>query len=167
MEQEYEEGRGRSAKKRAAQQIEKLAQQLAEMPDKQLNGLELPEDLAAELELTRNTRGHSSRKRAIKHLAGQLRKDEELSREIEAHLAGTSEAHWTAQAQFHQLEVWRDRLCDPEQAAAALQELIALVPTLEIRELRRLSRAAGSGDKRAARKLFRLLRQEMAGASSD
>ena len=76
-EQEYqEEGRGRSAKKRAAKAVEQLAQRLVELPDPAVAGLPLSPELARELQLARSTRGHSSRKRQLKHFAGALRRNE-------------------------------------------------------------------------------------------
>ncbi|PNU21762.1 hypothetical protein C2E25_00605 [Geothermobacter hydrogeniphilus] len=158
MDGDVQEGRGRSARKRAAQQVEKLAQRLVDLPEKQLPDLPLPVELAKELEQVRSTRGHSSRRRAVKHLAGMLRRDEELIGRIEDHLAGVSEAHWRQQARFHRLEELRDRLCDPQTVDTVIQELSGCLPGPEIKELRRLSRVAGNGDRGAARKVFRLLR---------
>lgn len=159
MEEDFVEGRGRSAKKRAAQEVEKLAQQLAELSDKAAGELPMSDDLRPQLEQALTTRGHSSRRRAVKHLAGLLRRDPDLCQVLEEHLAGVSAAHWEEQARFHQLEKLRDRLCSQEEAAPAITELMARVPDLDGRELRRLSRSACHGDRSAARKIFRLLRQ--------
>lgn len=158
MEEEYVEGRGRSARKREAQNIENMTQQLVDASDKQVTGLELPPEIAAELEKTRTTRGHSSRKRSVKHLAGLLRREPELVELVEQHLAGESLAQRKEQARLHQLEAWRDRLCDAEQASQALDELRISCPALDLRELRKMSRAACHGDRAAARKIFRQLR---------
>jgi len=154
-----EEGRGRSAGKRAAKQVEKLALQLAEVSDKDLAGLPLPMELTEPVRQARTTRGHSSRRRAIKHLAGLLRRDEEAVQRIEEHLAGLSEAHREEQACFHHLETLRDRLCDSNRAAEAISELGQRLAAEELKMLRQYSRAACGGDKGAARKVFRLLRE--------
>ena len=71
------EGRGRSAKKRAAKEVEALAVRLVELRPSEVGKLPLSAQLAAELRLARSTEGHSSRKRQIKHLAGLLRSADE------------------------------------------------------------------------------------------
>lgn len=156
--EEYEEGRGRSARKREAHGVENMTQQLVDASEKLLASLELPPEIAVQLEQTRATRGHSSRKRSVKHLAGLLRREPELVELVEQHLAGESAVQRQEQARLHQLEAWRDRLCDADEASQALDELRAICPTLDFRELRKMSRAACNGDRAAARKIFRQLR---------
>ena len=70
------EGRGRSAKKREAKAIEKLAERLVSFPENELSELPLDDALMADLVKARQTRGHGSRKRETKHFAGLLRRDE-------------------------------------------------------------------------------------------
>lgn len=149
----------KSALKRAAKEVEALAAELAGVADPVLAGLELPEDLAAEVALARRTEAHGARKRQVKHLAGLLRQRPEATAAIRDHLRGQSERHWQEQQVFHQVEAWRDRLCDPDRAEAALAELRQRAPGLDQRELARLSRSACHGDKAAARQVFRRLRE--------
>lgn len=148
----------KSALKRAAKEVEAVAEQLAVAADSVLAGLELPADLLEEVELARRTSAHGARKRQIKHLAARLRQRPEVVAAIQEHLLGQSERHWEEQRVFHQLEQWRDRLCDPDQAETALAELGERSSGLDFKELARLSRAAGHGDKAAARQIFRRLR---------
>ena len=149
----------KSALKRAAKGIEDLAGQLAEAADAVVAGLELSDEVREEIELARRTKGHGARKRQVKHLAGLLRHRPEETAAIQEHLLGQSERHWEQQRVFHQLEEWRDRLCDPDQAAATLAELGNRSTGLDFKELARLSRAACQGDKAAARQIFRRLRE--------
>ena len=88
-----QEGRGRSAKKREAKAVEHLAQRLADLPEAELARLPQEPELAREIELVRTTRGHSSRKRQIKHLAGYLRSHEEECDAIRSALAEIGRAH--------------------------------------------------------------------------
>ena len=113
----------KSALKRAAKEIEEMAGQLAEAADGVVAGLELSEEVREEIELARHTTGRGARKRQVKHLAGLLRHRPEEAAAIQEHLLGQSECHWEQQRVFHQLEEWRDRLCDPDQATATLAEL--------------------------------------------
>lgn len=160
-ENERDEGRGRSARKRAAKQVEQHAQQLADMPSNDLQGLNLGTQLRVALEEARNTRGFSSRKRSVKHFAALLRQDEESQQTVADFLAGQTAGHWAEQEKFHDLEQWRDRLCQTETADQALTEICNLHPNLARTSLNQLSRSACNGDKASARKLFRLLRDNI------
>jgi len=155
-----ESGRpNKSALKRAAKDIETLAEQLSGEGPEALKRLELSGDLRAELDLVRRAKGHGARKRQIKHLAGYLRNHADECAAIQAHLQGESERHYAEQRTFHRVEQWRDRLCDPKQVEAALQELRECCPQLDFDALAKLARTAGNGDKGAARKIFRALRE--------
>lgn len=155
-----ESGRpNKSALKRAAKEVESTAQQAVEQAGELLTRLELSPVARQELELASRTQGHGSRKRQIKHLAGVLRqRPDELTR-IQEFLAGTSQQQLAEQARFHQLEQWRDALCDPETAAATLSEILDRYPQADRPELEKLSRAARQRDKKAFREIFRCLRR--------
>jgi len=154
------EGRGRSAKKRAAKEVEALAVRLVELRPSEIAKLPLSAPLAAELRLARSTEGHSSRKRQIKHLAGLLRHADEERAAIETVLAGCEVQEAYDRQAFHRLEELRDRLCDPAGSAAALAEVTQTWPEIDGEKLAALARSVhASGDKRAAREIFRRLRK--------
>jgi ribosome-associated protein len=160
-EEEYRSlGRGRSAKKREAKAVEQLAQRLADLSDAELAKLPQEPGLTKEIELARNTRGHSSRKRQIKHLAGFLRGDEEQREAIETALDGQAVSERQEAMAFHHLEDLRDRLCAAETFEAALAEVRSSYPFLDDRKLTRLASSVHDfGDKKAAREIFRRLRK--------
>ncbi|PLX85471.1 MAG: hypothetical protein C0617_04030 [Desulfuromonas sp.] len=158
--EEMVEGRGRSAKKRAAKEVEELAFRLVEMPETGLKKLPASQEVREEIELARSTKGGSSRKRQIKHLAGALRRREEEAEQLRSFLDGTDAVHLQEKRDFHSLEELRDRLCDPELFAAALQEATGAFPLLEREALSRLARSVHDhGDRRAFREIFRLMRK--------
>ncbi len=153
------EGRGRSAKKREAKAIEELAQRLAEISDSELGKLPKTPELSKEIELARNTRGHSSRKRQIKHLAAILRGHEEQRLALETALDGQAVVQRRETLDFHHLEALRDRLCAKATCEAALGEVRALYPHLDDSKLARLASSVHEhNDKKAAREIFRRLR---------
>ena len=160
-EEEYRSlGRGRSVKKREAKAVEQLAQRLADLSDAELAKLPQEPGLTKEIELARNTRGHSSRKRQIKHLAGFLRGDEEQREAIETALDGQAVSERQEAMAFHHLEDLRDRLCAAETFEAALAEVRSSYPFLDDRKLARLASSVHDfGDKKAAREIFRRLRK--------
>lgn len=155
-----QEGRGRSAKKREAKAIEQLAQELADMSEPEFARLSMGAELAAEVETARKTRGHSSRKRQVKHLAGFLRKHQEERDAIAAAMEGQAVTQRQETLAFHHLEGLRDRLCDANSCDAALAEVRSLYPTIDHGKLARLARSVQeNSDKKAAREIFRRLRK--------
>ncbi len=152
-------GPSRSAKKRAAKEMETIAVRLAELPETNWAKLPAPAELREEIELARKTQGHSSRKRQLKHLAGVLRHHEEETEAIRAYLDGLNQVHLHDQRDFHVLEGLRDRICDLEQSAAALDEAAAILPGLDRAALARLARSVHTnGDRKAFREIFRRLK---------
>ena len=154
------EGRGRSAKKREAKAVEQLAQRLADLSDAELTKLPQDPELTKEIELARNTRGHGSRKRQIKHLAGLLRGHDEQREAIETALDGQAVIQRQETLAFHHLEELRDRLCVEKTFADALAEVRTSYPNLDDGKLARLARSVHEfSDKKAAREIFRRLRK--------
>lgn len=154
------EGPSRSALKRDAKAVELLAQRLAELSDAELGRLPKNPELTKEIELARNTRGHGSRKRQIKHLAGLLRGNDEQREAIETALDGQAVSQRQETLTFHHLEELRDRLCATATFKAALAEVRAAYPLLDAGKLTRLAGSVHDhNDKRAAREIFRHLRK--------
>ncbi len=160
FEEEYKtEGRGRSAKKREAKAVEQLAERLVELPEAELPNLPLSEELEAELKGVRQTRGHSSRKRSIKHFAGMLRRDDEARQALQEAMLQFDMKHGQETAVHHDLERLRERLCSPDEHDAALQEVAANFPSVDRKALQRLVKSVQHGnDKKAYREIFRRLR---------
>ncbi len=158
LEQEWS-GPSRSAKKRAAKEVETIALQLVELSENAWNKLSAPDELREEIELARQTQGHSSRKRQMKHLAGVLRKHEEETEKIREVLDGLHQVQLQEKKDFHFLEDLRDRICDREQSAAALDEAATAFPGIDRAGLARLARSVhASGDRKASREIFRRLK---------
>lgn len=155
-----QEGRGRSAKKREAKAIEQMAQELADMSEIEMAKLPMGDELAKEVEQARNTKGHSSRKRQVKHLAGFLRKHEDEREAVAAALEGHAITQRQETLAFHHLEDLRDKLCDASSFDAALAEIRSLYPVIDDKKLARLARSVHeNNDKKAAREIFRRLRK--------
>jgi ribosome-associated protein len=150
----------RSAKKRAAKEVEALARSLAELPERDFARLTIPPALEEEVARTRATKGHGSRKRQTKYLAGLLRQLDEEREALRAELEGLRHDQRAATGAFHRIEALRDRLCDPEQLAATLDELRPHLRPVEVASIARLAHSVHhSGDRRAAREIFRRLRE--------
>jgi len=152
-------GPSRSAKKRAAQEVERLAHELAEMAEAEWRRLPASSEMRDEIRQARETHGHGARKRQIKHLAGVLRRNEEETEALRDFLDGRHTLQLAEKKTFHALEELRYRLCDPTLCEAALREVGQRCPGVEPAEIARLARAAhGGDDRRAYREIFRRLR---------
>lgn len=156
------EGRGRSEKKRAAQEIGTLASRLIEASDAVCRQLPLPEDVREVLDLARRSTARGARKRELKHLAGLLRRDEETTDAVRAALDAAGRSSLAERERFHRIEDLRDALCDPDRLAAALETVGTEIPGLDRQALTRLARRVHeTGDKRAFREIFRRLREQI------
>ena len=156
---EEREGRGRGAKKRAAQAVEALAVRMIESSEATCKRLPLPDELREGLNQARSITARSARKRQLKYLAGLLRRDEESAVAVQAALDGVGRSNRAEQDLFHHIEELRDALCDPDHFAQAIERTAEELPGLDRRLFTRLARRVHqTGDKRTSREIFRRLR---------
>jgi ribosome-associated protein len=88
-----------------------------------------------------------------------MRRREEEIEAIQTFLDGADQVNLQARREFHHLEELRDRLCEPATFAEALDEAMQACPSLDRETLSGLARSVhSSADKRAAREIFRRLR---------
>lgn len=152
----------RTKKKQQAQQIAELAGQLCELSDNRFERMELPPEIVAEAQTVRQTGGRGSHKRQLKYLAGLLREDPDAVASLTSQLEGMDQVDRSDKKQFHALEQWRDRLCDPQQFDQACAQLQNQVPQLDMKTISRLASSVHQhGDKRAYREIFKRLRDVM------
>jgi ribosome-associated protein len=153
------DGRGRGARKRAAQAVEALAVRMVESGEAVCKRLPLPDELREGLDHARNTTARKARKRELKHLAGLLRRDEETATAVQAALDAVGRSNRAERDAFHHLEELRDAMCDPDFFAEAIERAAEELPGLDLDTLTRLARRVHqTGDKRASREIFRRLR---------
>ena len=161
------EGRGRGAKKRAAQAIEALAVRMVEASEALCKRLPLTDELRESLIQARSIKARSARKRQLKHLAGLLRRDEDSAAAVQAALDNAGHRNRSERNIFHHIEELRDALCDPDRFSEAIESAAEEFPGLDRQTFARLAnRVHRSGDKRASREIFRRLRT-LTEASSD
>ncbi len=152
----------RTKRKQQAKEIERLAERIVALPDNQFAQLDLPQEITAEAVLARSTRGRSSHRRQVKHVAGLLRKTEGVQAAVNARLDDLDQVVRTEKRQFHQLEDLRDRLCRADDFDAAFAELLQLAPDIDRKAMARLARSTHEHeDRRAAREIFRRLRDSL------
>ncbi len=153
------EGRGRSAKKRAAKAVEALAVRMVEVGNAVCKRLPLTDELREDLDRARSISARTARKRQIKHLAGLLRQDPDSVTAIQVALDTDGRTTRAERDAFQRIEQLRDALCDPDSFAAALEQAAGEIPGLDRQNLARLAKKVHlTGDKRAFREIFRRLR---------
>lgn len=162
--QEEEESQDRPSKtqlKQRMHELQALGARLVELSPEQLDSMNLPEFLRDALQETQRTSGRESRRRQLQYVGRLMREvDPEPIREKLAVWDGQSRGHT---ARVHLAERWRERLLEDE---AALAELTALRPGLDIQRLRNLirnaraERDAGKPPK-SFRELFRALMEQL------
>lgn len=156
---EYERP-SKSAAKREAQQAQELGEALIELPDRELQALELPQDLIAALHEARRIKSRAALVRQRQYI-GKLMRDMDLTA-VRARLAERAAAASREAEAFKRIEAWRERLVTGE-GVEAFEELLTLRPGLDREALARQvsaarrERAAGTGSA-ANRELFRALR---------
>lgn len=156
---ENEQPLSRTKKKQQAKEIEQLAEQLSAMPENTFRHLVMSETLRQEVALARATKGRGSQKRQIKHLAGQLREQDEELQQLLAQMQNLDQVSRSEKKDFHRLEKLRDRLCEPSHFEEAFGEMLKLYPQIDRKVISRLARSVHQhDDRRAFREIFKRLR---------
>lgn len=154
----------RTKRKHAAEAVTELAHHLAELPEATFRRLPLPEELRAEFGQVRAMKVSGARARQLRHLGSALREDAELLAQLQEVLAGHSQAQRDEARTLHRIEELRSRLVDPQQGAAALDELVTVAPGLDRGALQQqIELYRRHADKKAFRTIFRLLAASIGG----
>ena len=150
----------RTQRKLAAEAVVELAHQLAALPDAVFKGLPLPQELRAEFIQVRKMKASAARARQVRHLAGELRADEELLAAVNTALGGQRRLSREEALRFQQREELRESLLDPHHGDEALYVLEQSAPDLDHAALHeQIALYRQTGEKRYYRAIFRLLEQ--------
>ena len=149
-----------SQRKRDAHELLDLAKQMVSMSEAMLNSLPLDDDLRDAIGFARSIKSHGARKRQLMTVGKMLRQRDNQALLDAVHQSDRKARQ--ANARFHHIESWRDRLCGGNDQD--LSELLAQVPGANAQALRQLIRNARKETElgkppTSARKLFRLLRE--------
>ena len=149
----------KSARKRDADALQSLGVELAELPEKELEALELPDKLATALRDLKRLPTHGARLRQRQYIGKLMRSidAEPLRAKLEAHKL----RHDVEIRRFQKVERWRDRLIGE---SGAVREFLEEFPDTDAATLRRLvamaaAERAAERPPKSARELFAFLRQ--------
>jgi ribosome-associated protein len=150
----------KSAQKRELAELQRLAERMLELSDKELVRLGVDQALREALAQVRPMRASGARNRQLKHCLRFMDRDDLV--DIERRLDNRQVARTNETRAFHALEDWRDRLVsNGDDALTALYEQFPGVDRQRVRQAVRDARRENETGKPAGagRRLFRLLRE--------
>jgi ribosome-associated protein len=130
-------GPSKTALKREADKLKQLGVAVSELPNSRRKQIDMPEDLREAIEAYRRMTAHGAKKRQMQYVGKLLRGIDPapLREAVEDFEAGR-----VANAKrAHEMEVWRDRLVNEDDAVT---EWMDLHPETNVQQLRSLIRAA-------------------------
>ena len=148
----------RTKKKRAAENLQKIGEQLVALDMAQLEALDLPIDLKEAASEAHNFKSHGARRRQLQYI-GRLMRNYDTEVVQEALLKLEAEAD-DKRRRFKMVKNWRDELVGGDEDR--LSWLVDNFPALDQQQLNHLVNCARGvttqlNAKEAARRLFRLL----------
>ncbi len=154
--------------KKEAQALQELAVHLTTLKAEQLAQVPLSADMLRAVEETKNIKKNEALRRHYQFLGKVMRSEDHEA--IYAAVAGMKEEQDRMARLFHVMEQWRNELISGEQDV--LERFIDEFPQTDRQQLRYLVRSAKGavGSQQAAahaRKLFRFIRDAMAGRDAD
>jgi ribosome-associated protein len=161
--EDEEFGPSRTALRRNALDMLKLAKQLMDLPPSRIPKLKLPEDIVDEIGRTRKITAHIAHKRQLAYLSKQMRRHgDEAFVDARAALGEDRDRQRQEAAHMHRLEARREKLL--ENGDVALGELFDEYPQLDRQHLRSLVRSARTEREankplHAFRELYRILKE--------
>lgn len=151
--------KSKSARKRESTALQELGELLATLPKKEFDRAPLSEDLREQIEIAKNIKSHSGKKRQFQYVGKLMRSID--TDEIANFLKDLNTGKKSAARQFKHVEQCRDELIAKGDSAIAV--LLENYPQGDRQQLRQLVRSAQKErdqDKPPAssRKLFRYLK---------
>ncbi|WIO73770.1 ribosome biogenesis factor YjgA [Porticoccaceae bacterium LTM1] len=150
----------KSEMKRDMLALQKLGEDLVDLPEKQLEKFDLPDVLLEGIMLARRLKNREGRRRQLQYI-GKVMRDIDVT-EIRQQMENLQLQSRGFRQHFHQLEEWRDRLI--EEGDDAVTALLEEQPDADRQKLRQLIRQAQKEQSQqkppaASRKIFKYLRE--------
>jgi ribosome-associated protein len=148
----------KTRRKREMLELQALGAALAALPETQLAGVRMPEELREALLKAKRMRSHEAKRRQMQYIGRLMREVD--AEPIRAQLAALEGGSAQAAAAHRRLEAWRARLLEDD---AALTDFAAQHPGADLQALRTAIRNSRAEQKlgkppRAYRELFRMLK---------
>ena len=152
----------KTKRKQEMHALQALGAALIELPEAQVTGLDIPDNLKRAVLEAKRIKSHEARRRQVQYI-GRLMRDADPE-PIRARLAALEGRSAQDSALHRRLEAWRERLIADDEA---FTEFAAAHPGADLQELRTLVRNARKEAKegkppRAYRELFRRIKDAAA-----
>lgn len=149
----------KSERKRQMLALQKIGEQLLEVPEREWSRLGMPENLVEALQLAGRIKSREGKRRQLQYVGKLMRQIDTAA--IEAFLQERQAGHQQKLRRFHALEKLRDALIEGD---AEPEQVLAEYPQADRSQLAQLVRGARKEQQReqaprSARKLFRYLRE--------
>ena len=160
--EELDAPKSRTQIKHEAHALQELGEELIKLSAKDLSKIPLDDNMVDAIALARTIKNGGGLKRQRQYIGKLLRNTD--AEPIQQALNDVLQPGVKANAKFHRLEHWRDRLI--EEGQAALEELMHEYPHAERQRLRQLlsnikKETAQNKPPKSARSLFKYLREIM------
>jgi len=149
----------KTKKKQEMHALQAVGEQLVELDMKRLNELDLPEQLMDAILEARQIQKHGARRRQLQYI-GKIMRHIDVQ-PVQERLAAWARVPLEQTVWFHQLEHWRERLLEDEQALTEFAQQFPHADLQQIRLLIRNARKEKLADKppKSFRQLFQVLRE--------
>lgn len=149
----------KSQEKRECEALKKMGDELLNLKQDELNGMNLPEELSEALLAAKKIQSRSGLKRQRQYIGKLMRHID--NKDIKEQIEKIKHKHDTNTAQFRKIEQWRDQLITGDKKA--LSEIIDTHPDVDRQHMNQLIRQARREHQQekppaASRKLFKYLR---------
>jgi ribosome-associated protein len=149
----------KTRRKREMLELQTLGAALVELPESQLAGMQLENNLLEAVLAAKRIRSHEGKRRQLQYIGRLMREVD--AEPIRARLAAIEGGSAQANAAHRRLEAWRERLMTDDEALTAFA---AEHPGSDLQTLRTLIRNARKEQKegkppRAYRELFRCIKE--------
>jgi len=155
---EFDDAPSKSRRKRDMDALQDIGEELTQLNEQQLAGIELPETLRDAVLEARAMKRNEARRRQMQYIGKLMRQVDPLP--IRAKIDGFLSVSAEHTARLHHIERWRERLLDDPQA---MSEFIAAYPEADSQQLRTLLRNVATERERGKppkhfRALFQMIR---------
>tara|TARA_R110001592_G_scaffold363352_2_gene684857 strand:- start:132074 stop:132589 length:516 start_codon:yes stop_codon:yes gene_type:complete len=152
--------KSKSALKREMTELQKIGEELVNLPSAKLAKIPMPELLEDAVRLARRLKNREGKRRQMQYIGKIMRTVDSTA--IQQQLESFHHQSQSFRQELHRLEQWRDRLV--EEGDLAISELLLKSPELDRQHLRQLIRQANKEASQnkppaASRKIFQYLRE--------
>ena len=150
----------KTQKKKEAEALQDLGEKLVKLPDEQLKGIDMPEELSNAVRQTKTIKSHGALKRQMQFIGTLMRKIDPAP--VREAIDGIEQGNYKKAMEFKETERWRDELMAGNKEL--MEEILVKYPSANRQQLSQLIRNAikeKTNDKppKAFRALFRYLKE--------